>query len=315
MKCNKAGVKIHETRQRQRQHVSFQNTSLNQLDLEIDNYSAEDLYNLFNITDIQLSDDILKNAKQIVLKMHPDKSGLDSKYFIFFSNAYKRLFNIYEFQNKTSKKRSSQEDYYDETNKTILDNMFKNKEFEDPKNFNSWFNKAFENHRVDDPNAEGYGEWLKSNDDFIDINENVTKGNMNDIFEKKKKQVQAMTVYNGIQDSMSSTFGGSLLNGSDAGSSYYTDLREAYTQTLIPVTQEDYDKIPKFKNLNEYNTHRNKIDVKPISEKEAQHKLYEIQKKQEHESVALAYKLAKDAEKAQKSQNSFWSDLKQITGW
>ena len=42
----------------------------------------------------------LKNAKQIVLKIHPDKSQLEPKYFIFFSGAYKRLYSIYEFQNK-----------------------------------------------------------------------------------------------------------------------------------------------------------------------------------------------------------------------
>ena len=74
---------------------------MSELDLNIDNYTLNDLYNLFNIPlGNSLDEQLLKNAKQIVLKIHPDKSQLEPKYFIFFSGAYKRLYSIYEFQNK-----------------------------------------------------------------------------------------------------------------------------------------------------------------------------------------------------------------------
>ena len=56
---------------------------MDNLDLDINNYELEDLLNLFKIPmDFDESD--LKKAKQIVLKTHPDKSGLDAKYFYFF---------------------------------------------------------------------------------------------------------------------------------------------------------------------------------------------------------------------------------------
>ena len=42
--------------------------------------------------------------------MHPDKSHLDSKYFLFFSKAYKRLYSIYDFQNKSSNKSYKDQD-------------------------------------------------------------------------------------------------------------------------------------------------------------------------------------------------------------
>ena len=61
------------------------------LDLDLDHYSLEDLYRLFNIYDCVINEPNLKTAKQIVLKMHPDKSRLDAKYFLFFSKAYKRI--------------------------------------------------------------------------------------------------------------------------------------------------------------------------------------------------------------------------------
>lgn len=294
--------------------VNFHTTTMNALDLDLDHYSLEDLYHLFNIENGILTEDNLKSAKQIVLKIHPDKSRLDSKYFLFFSKAYKRLFNIYEFQNKSAKKQYRDEDFFDESNKTVLDNMFKkNKQFKNPDNFNSWFNEAFQKHRVDNPQESGYGEWLKSNDGFINVNENVTAGNMNDVFEKKKQQIQAMTIYTGVTDMYSSTFGGSLLDGGDLGP--YTDLRQAYTETLIPVTMEDYNKVQKFKNVSEYSRHRDNVDVKPLSKEESERILVQQQRQLEQHSAALAFKYAQETEKAQKKQQSFWADLKQITGW
>ena len=326
--CPKAGIKIYQSDNNYREDpfikqsrlsnpISFKNTTLNSLDLELDHYSLEDLYHLFNIYEGVLNEETLKASKQIVLKIHPDKSQLDSKYFLFFSKAYKRLYSIYEFQNKSTKKQYKDEDFFDESNKNILNNMFENnKEFKDPKNFNSWFNQSFEKHRLENPMEQGYGDWLKSDEDFISVDENVTKGNMNEVFEQKKKQIQAMTVYTGVTDMFSSTFGGSLLDGGgDLSTDEYTDLRQAYTETLIPITQEDYNKIQKFNNVSEYKAHRERVDVTPLTKEEAQRKLLQQQQQHEQHSAALAFKYAKESEKAKEKQNGFWTDLKQITGW
>ena len=56
--------------------------------LDIHMYSLQDLLNLFDLTyDIDIES--LKRAKKKVLMTHPDKSGLDAKYFCFI----KRLLN------------------------------------------------------------------------------------------------------------------------------------------------------------------------------------------------------------------------------
>ena len=330
--CPKIGIKIHETnnnnynpnqfkeelqfnQSRLSKPVSFQNTTLNTLDLELDHYSLDDLYHLFNISNNDLNEASLKSAKQIVLKMHPDKSRLDSKYFMFFSGAYKRLYGIYEFQNKSTNKKFKDEDYFDESNKHVLDNMFeKNKDFKDPKNFNSWFNQAFEKHGNKNE-EQGYGDWLKSDEGFINVGENVTKGNMNEIMEQKKKQMQALSVYTGVTDVFASTFGGSLLDGGDNfTTNEYTDLRQAYTETLIPVTQEDYDKMQKFNSIGEYKRHRDQVDTTPLSKEEAERKLLTQQNQLNHQSAALAFKYAQESEKASQKQKSFWGDIKQLTG-
>jgi hypothetical protein len=323
--CPKAGIKIHESNNNYKKDpfnntshlskpVNFHNTTLNVLDLDLDHYSLDDLYHLFNIPDGSLTEVSLKDAKQIVLKMHPDKSRLDPKYFLFFSNAYKRLYSIYEFQNKSSKKTTTDETYFYESDKVILYNMIeKNKNLKDPANFNSWFNQAFEKHRLDNPIDQGYGDWLKSDDGIMNIQENVTKSNMNEIFEQKKKQIQALSVYSGVTDTFSSNLGGSLLSGSDNFTSDgYTDLRQAYTETLIPVTQEDYNKMPKFNSMNEYKSHRDRVDVTPLSNEESNRILFRQQQELEQQSAALAFKYAQDSERASEKRNSFWGEIKQL---
>jgi hypothetical protein len=291
---------------------------MSELDLNLDNYSLSDLFNLFNIQSETLDDNIMYNAKQITLKMHPDKSRLDPKFFIFFRKAYERLNEIYKFQNKSLKKSKDTNDVsMSEDQMTILKNFETQNKFENKSDFNQWFNQNFEKYRIDNPNERGYGDWLKSDDNIINVNENVTMSNMNQIFEQKKKQIQAVTVYSGIQNDMASFKGSSfsLLNdGDNFSSEHYTDLKQAYTETVIPVTLEDYEKIPKFNNIEEYKSHRRNVDVTPIDNLEAMRILERQERNAEKESQALAYRYAREAEKAKENQNMFWSALKQLTG-
>ena len=323
--CKKSGIKIHETTPNSNvnkltnnyanSNNNDGNTILSELDLDLNNYLLEDIYRLFNIPVNQLlNEDILKKSKQIVLKMHPDKSRLEAKYFLFFSKAYKRLFAIYEFQNKSTNKTINQDDSYDETNKNILEHMFEtNKKLKDPKEFNKWFNQSFEKHRIDDPMEEGHGKWLSSNDDFISVNEHVTKSNMNNIFEQKKKEIKDLIPYTGVQDLYSSNFGSSLDGNNSYTSDNYTDLRQAYSQTLIPVTMDDYNKTQQFNNVNDYKRHRDTTNVKPLTEQESLNMLHNKQQEQENASTALAFKYAQESERVKQKQNDFWSELKRLT--
>ena len=53
------------------------------LDLDINNYNLDDLLKLFKL-EYQFTAEHLKRAKRQALQMHPDKSRLDRKYFLFF---------------------------------------------------------------------------------------------------------------------------------------------------------------------------------------------------------------------------------------
>jgi hypothetical protein len=343
-KCNKGGVKIKDNgngnvenpfsninpfnnpNEERNIEVIYNTSSYANLDLNIDSYSREDLFNLFGLKNMNLTEDVMKECRKVVLKTHPDKSRLDEKYFIFFSKAYKKLLSIYEFQNKTNNKKIEQpNEYFDSNNGNFLDTLFDNKkDLKDPKNFNQWFNNQFEKHKLEDPNETGYGNWLKSDEDIV-YTPNVTKSNMAAEMEKRKKQVQEITTYNGVTDPYASTFGGSSLMAYDSnftsGSLFssdgmgYTDLRQAYVESVIPVTEDDYRKTKQFNSVDEYKRHRESVDTKPLSKEEAMRQLFNENKNKDEESAALAFYYAQQSEKAKTNQESFWSGLKQVTNW
>ena len=93
----------------------------------------------------------------------------------------------------------------------------------------------------------------------------------------------------------------------------YTDLRQAYVESVIPVTEEDYHKMQKFKNIEEYKNHRNTINITPLDKEEAMKQLYHQNKQKDEESAALAFYYAQQSEKSKQKQESFWSGLKQLT--
>ena len=73
--------------------------------MNIDNYDLIDLLKLFKL-DFDFNDYDLKQVKKMVLQTHPDKSNLDKHYFLFFSEAYKIIYSVYEFRHKSTKRNS-----------------------------------------------------------------------------------------------------------------------------------------------------------------------------------------------------------------
>lgn len=254
-----------------------------ELDLDLDNYELNDIYNLFHIR--ELNEDTLREAKRIVLKTHPDKSRLDSKIFLFYSKAYKRLYEIYEFQNKSlQKKRVDNKDYKYLDNTHILETKFGN----DTKQFNQWFNDQFVKYKTEDG---GYGDWLKSDDGVYD-GKQVSQNEMNSAFDKEKKRVQQLTVYKGVQDFCITD--------------EYTDLKQAYN--VIPITEDDYR--VKYNSLEELK--RTRIEEQPLDQEISSKMLRDNSRQLEDDSAALAFKYARQLEESKKNNQLVWSSLKQL---
>lgn len=309
-----------------------QPSPLDNLNLNLDDYNLEDLYNLFKITDHHLTDETMKETRKRVLKLHPDKAPtLNPNIYEFFNKAYKRLEQIYSFQNKSEAAKKKQSTSYDESGfddkekNVILSQYFsKNGGFSNA-TFNEWFDK----NKVEDESQNGYGDWLKSDDGIVKTDEKVTKGNMDSVFEKQKKALKAVVVYKGVSDDvyLSSGVGGSLLNVAEDNQNYtpsdifsggalaFTDLRQSYVESVIPVTEEDFEMMPKFKNVGDYKNHRESQQFEMQSKAEAEARLRELERKKGQEAASTAYYYARQAEKIEEKQNAFWSGLKQLTNF
>ena len=304
------------------------------LDLNIDNYHLDDILNLFNIH-LPFEEEDLKLAKKKVLKTHPDKSGLKPEVFLFYSKAYKKLFSIWEFSNKhrllqedkkyviddMDEKNYKEQLSFSKDKATALKQYFSNKKMEDPEKFNKWFNKEFEKTNIkQEDETNGYGSWLQSNDDLEDEIP-INNAFINEEFERKKKQIRDITINRDIQEIHSyGSYGSQLVSlennayTSDLFSNlHYEDLKKAYTESVIPVTTEDYNNKQKFHSLEEYKMYRSSQDVSPLSETQANSYLNNKAKLENSEMVYTAYKLANQTDQLSKRQDDFWSKIMKIT--
>ena len=321
--CPKSGIKIHETPSQiqthssnmfsvddfTNKHFSPQITTSN-IDLDIENYSCDDLFILLGIQGRTLDEPLMKNVKKVVLKTHPDKSNLHSDYYIFYSKAYNRLHSIYIAQNKTAKSIHNFNNDYNPANsdekEKLLNNLFEtNNNFKNPKKFNKWFNDKFEKHHVKEE-EHGYGDWLKS-DEGVAETAKISQSQLGSEMEKYKQRIQGIIPYQGIQDTFSSS---SIVSGDG-----FSDLKQAYEESVIPVTQHDYNKMKKFNGVDDYtnfrdNQHKN---VKPMSEQNAYKFLKKKNRDLEDQCVAMTYENIKHTEKQREQNKLFWSDLKRLT--
>ena len=244
---------------------------MSEVDLDIENYELEDILNLFKLQYNFVEAD-LKRAYRMALKLHPDKSGLDAEYFRFYMKAYKIVENIFNFRNR--KKKCAYDAVYNarETDisedKAVLLHSLNGKSI---KEFNKWFNEQFEKVKVnDDENDSGYGKWIKENE-VSETNEKVSLSEFGRVFEKKKTECKALVKYDGVQDTVDSG-GYNLVR--DKVENYssglfsklsYEDFKKAHTETVVPVTREDYEKKEKFSSLEMYKRHRDSQNTAPPS--------------------------------------------------
>lgn len=296
------------------------------VDLDINNYDLEDILNLFKLPP-HFGEQDLKKAKQIVLKTHPDKSSLPPEYFMFYSKAYKMLHSIWEFKKSatTDNLENYNTDYTsitynEEQKKELLDEFFQSnkKKFKNPKDFNAWFNKQFEKTKLEqEADAKGYEDWLRGEDEPMSPVTNMSQ--MGQAIEKKKSELRSLIVRQDVQDITCSTNASDII--SSAPGSYdsdlfsalsFQDLHKAHTQSVIPVTEEDYHAKEKFSTVNEFMSYRSQQDTRPLSEQQALQYLKTRTQSEDTLATKRAYQLAKEAEIVKKREQDFWAGIQRI---
>jgi hypothetical protein len=288
-------------------------------DLNLANYSLPELLKLFNLN-YNFGIEDLKASKKVVMQLHPDKSGLNKDYFLFYCKAFRIIKNVYDFKNKKQEyldRSNSNIEYLTESEtsedkKLLVENILKkNKE-----NFHEWFNKTFEKiNIIDEERITGYGDWFKSNEDIDDTETTYTA--MHQKISEKKNALSALTKTNTIQEINSAPSSIQTLGGSvpDSYSSEifsklsFEDLKKAHTETVVPVGDDDYNKILKFNNVEVLKQYRNTQNVKPMSDKQSHNYLNNINSQNEENNTQLAYKLSRQDEIAEEANKSWWSNL------
>ena len=290
---------------------------MSDFDLNIDNYDLEDLLNLFHLN-YEFDENDLKTAKTVALKTHPDKSGLNKEVFLFFMKAYKMIESIYEFKLKRAKcaRNTSYENEKMETDKKTL--LLKKLDGMKAKDFNKWFNKMFEKVKVNDDDVDsGYGKWFKSDEDVNE--ETVTnKRDMEAAFNKKKAASRELVLHKGVNEMVHG--GGYDLTRSkpDEYSSdifsklQYDDLRKAHTETVVPVTHEDYLRRKKYNNVESLKKDRAENNPAMLSLAQSKELLRGRKSKEQMGNTQRAFKILKREEEITRANKEWWKELRTL---
>ena len=288
---------------------------MDDFDLDIDNYGLEDILNLFHL-DYKFEKSSMKKAKAMALKTHPDKSGLSKDFFLFFMKAYKMLEAIYDYRCK--KEQCAKKQKYiaevDTENKQLLKKL----DGKSAREFNKWFNDMFEKVRVKDEDVDtGYGSWFKSNEDINDEKVKSVSA-MGDVFERRKKESKALIKHNGIRDlEIGGGYGLSrekpMEYASDIFSNLpYEDLKKAHTETVVPVTMEDYLAKPRFENVESYVRYREQNRPDMVSLEQSKKMMRDRNMQNDKINTERAFRLIKRDEEIGKANQKWWANLKQL---
>jgi hypothetical protein len=298
-------------------------------DLDIENYELKDLLNLFSLTH-ELNETDLKKAKKIVLKMHPDQSHLDAKYFLFFSKAYKIIYSIFIFKNNQEKggkggnpfRKEHPDEFMTREQKQALDDFLGKM---GKKKFHAWFNQEFEKNKIHDEEEEhGYGDWIKSDEGMMP--EFHALGGINHgLFDQKKREMNALCVKeerkeewiaprkgaSNVVAQVMDDYSSELFSSS---SLTFQDLKKAYNESIIPVDVETFEKTPRFNSVSDYQLYRESSmqKVVPLSLQQANECLLNRQKEEDVASSRRAFELAKQWEQIQTTQQTFWGGILKI---
>ena len=319
------------------------------LDIDIGNYNLNDILKLFSIP-VAFSEEHLKSAKRTVLKMHPDKCALPKEYFLFFTKAYRILYQIYSMRHERAQGYGHVQKYAEliadgesaacsaETlgcesattggsAGTAADHRAKLAKMSHGE-FNRWFNSAFEKYRVpDSAEDDGYEQWFRGNDDNDNHNDDdddddgasedhddcddtttVSSGSWNSAqvreLERRRNRIRrnhlALVSSSGIEAAPSAT-----------GGARYEDLKRAHTETLIPVSEADYNGVRQFKSVLELQMFRSSAaaSIAPLSKAESAARLEQERVADVEQSTHRAYTMAKQDELAREMNRRFMREF------
>ena len=194
--------------------------------------------------------------------------------------------------------------------------------------FNKWFNEKFDQYRLKDEEAEtGYDAWFRGtgtdNEDAAEDDGGSWADKVKRLNQRKQELRNKYALVERTELEYASDYGAS--GGYDLtrerpqeyssgifGNLRYEDLKKAHTETVIPVTEDDYYKTKRFNNVNELQTFRDQSrrDLHRDTSKAEQERIYEQSRmRQEEEDTRRAFILAKQDEISRDIHKKLYSDM------
>jgi len=257
--------------------------------LNIHMYSLNELVeNIFHLK-MPLTIESLKEAKKMVVKMHPDKSRLPPEYFRFYKRAFELILDFYKSEHKQNQTITEDTTKYDaEVPSSPLPetaSVTKTLKSMPTEVFQRRFNQLFEeNMGVSRPDASR-NEWFTSAESQYAVPETVSSKNMGAIFESiKVKQLASQLVVKQDLETVQPTTGTNLYEEAEEGAYIttdpfgklkYEDLRKVHKDQTIFAVGATTHTLPQYKSAEQYAQERSRQVTNPIEKAAAERILAE----------------------------------------
>jgi hypothetical protein len=281
--------------------------------LDIKTYSFHEILALFHLetcTNITLED--MKQAKKIVLNMHPDKSQLPPEYFLFYKRALDIVVDFYQEQTRTQQTVPQSNPVYvpqgsksgldTETQQEIQKKIAKTNTKEFQKKFNQLFDENMLNMEKRKKDQER-NQWFTQETSEIPID---IQGDVHHKIDKIKQANLSQNIikYQGVQP-LNMASGGPVGNlyDEDTDNVYvstdpfsklkYDDLRKVHKdETVFSVSENDLQHITQYHSTDHLRRVRGSQTLTPLDKKEAM-RLLEQKQAMEQEQILKQEYLAK----------------------
>jgi hypothetical protein len=269
------------------------------MDLDIAHYSYDDLRALLELPSPYTKEQ-WKASMSVVKQTHPDKSGLDKEYFIFFRRAHVLLGAALQ----TRGVRGEEEELLGASERECIEQM-------PEQEFRSWFNRTFE--ELCKEEKAGYGDWLAGDEGTVTVERG---GDVHSYFEKQR--VSAV----GRADLVVCDAGESFDTLGTTPASYsaplfsalqYDDVRIAHSQTFIPVGQQDFARAGQHETVEERRQVRSTNDGAPQTAAAANSQLQSLREQDVTSSLQRNYNMALALERSQDNRKELKGRLLALT--
>lgn len=273
--------------------------------LNIQEYSLSELLGLFELNSYDIGVEDLKRCKKKVLMLHPDKSKLESKYFLFYKKAFDVIVEFYDNQHRQNKTIQSKDLAYDpqynNSNENTTKQVSKTIEKMSKTNFHEKFNELFENNFVHQ-NDNTKNDWFKEEQNQFSVPEGkVSKQKMDEAFHQIKQQSNHLIKYTGVQNLHENSATSNNYYQDEDNDNYVTsdpfgklkfdDLRKVHRdQTVLSVSENDIHNIKTFRSVDEFNQDRSQHSYDPMEKEHADKLLQQQEEAMRNKMMQKEYK-------------------------